>query len=280
MEFTRSKSTCLGGFERLRGTVQVDDQKTRQPIREIAHNCVACSARPASIFCDLDSSVLSNLDPLRTIRTYPARTVVFMESDQPQAAYCLCSGRLKLSSVSAGGKTIILGIATPGDVLGARPLLLGKPHDVTAETIQQTQLCSIRKDAFLNFARRHADVSLRLAGKLSSELSEAHEQIRGVALKQSSERLTDVLLELCQTHGEPTPEGITLQTNFCQEELAALVGVSRRTLNRALAKLRCLGIIDCGRRSIRIRNRTALRNWLATQELPPVVLPGQNSSSG
>ena len=222
--------------------------------------CLSCVSWPGSIFCNLSPASLGELEQSKTTRIYQAGASVFREADQPQAVYCVGSGFLKLSRSSPGGRAVVFGIAKGGDVLGVRPLLLGKPHDLTAEATEETRLCLIPRNDFLDFLGRNGDVSLRLAQKLSLELGEAYQQVYGVALKSAVERLADVLLALCQSHGQPVPEGIGLMTNMGQNELAEMAGMSRRNLNRALGTLRGQGLIECRRRSIVVRNIVALRN--------------------
>ncbi|MEK7753424.1 MAG: Crp/Fnr family transcriptional regulator [Acidobacteriota bacterium] len=224
--------------------------------------CFACSSRPGGIFSGLDHSSLVELDRLRQTSTYPAGVLVYSEADRPRAAYCLCSGRLKLSSSSPDGRTVILGIAASGDVLGVRPLLLGSPHDHTAETLEESRICFVPKDSFLSFMKRNPDVSLKLSQKLSRELGQAYRQVCSLVLKPATERLAEVLLALCRTHGQPVPGGIGLNTNMCQDEMAEMVGLSRRSLNRALGTLRGQGLIECRRRFIIVRNHAALQNCL------------------
>jgi len=228
--------------------------------------CFACTSKPGSIFRDLDPNCLKELDQLRQTSVYPAGATVFLEADQPRAVYCVGAGRVKLSRSSPDGRAVVVGIATKGDVLGVRPLLLGERHDITAETLEESRLCFVPKNVFLGVLKRNGDVSLRLAQRLSVELGEAYRQVCGVVFKPTPERLAELLLSLCQTQGEPVPEGIGLKTHMCQDELAERVGASRRSLNRALGILRSHGLIECRRRFIIVRDFAALQNWL----IPPV----------
>lgn len=229
-----------------------------------AENCSSCTSKPGSVFCDLPAASLLELNQLKQTRAYGPGTSVFREGDQPRAVYCVGTGFLKLSRSSPDGRTVVLGIAKAGDVLGVRPLLLDKPHDLTAEAAQEARICFIPRMAFLGFLRHNGDVSLRLAQKLSTRLDDAYQQVYGVSLKPAVERLADVLLALCQTHGQPVPEGIGVMNHLCQDELAELVGMSRRNLNRALGTLRAKGLIECRRRSIVVRNIAALQNCRAS----------------
>ncbi|MEK7406380.1 MAG: Crp/Fnr family transcriptional regulator, partial [Acidobacteriota bacterium] len=205
------------------------------------------------------------MDRLRQSNIYPCGAIVFLEGDQPRGAYCVCGGRVKLSSVSSDGRGVIFGIVSAGEVLGVRSLLSGRPHDLTAETLERTQLCFISRDEFLRFLHHNGDVSLRLAQRLSNELYDAYYQVRGAVLQRSDERLTELLLVLCETHGKRTGEGISITSNLSQQELAEMIGVSRRSLTRTLARLKRLRIIECQRRHILIRDVAALRNWLSAQ---------------
>jgi CRP/FNR family cyclic AMP-dependent transcriptional regulator len=256
--FGRRKSELLCGRMQLNLLLYTDFQMATLKNTQTTVSCMACSVRSSGIFCDLDRPRLLELEQLRRGSIYPAGVIVFLEGDQPKAAYCVCSGRLKLSTCSPDGRSVILGLAGGGDVLGVRALLLGRSHDVTAETLERTQLSSIAGEDFLAFLRRNGDVSLRLAQRLSSELYEAYRQVGDAALKGSSERLTELLLALCQTQGEPTSEGISLRLRLSQEEMAQLVGTSRRSVTRALTQLRHLGIIEYRKSSILVHDRIAL----------------------
>lgn len=225
-------------------------------------SCGTCTSRAGSIFCCVNEGCTSELDHLRRMTIHPAGSLVFLSGEQPRGVFCVGAGRVKLWRSSPDGQSLILGIATSGDVLGVRPLLLGVPHDLSAEAIEPTRLCFIPRNAFLDYLKHNGDVSLRLAEKLSAELGAAYRQVCGVVLKPTLERLTELLLSLGQVHGEPVSAGMGSKVNIGQDELAELAGVSRRSLNRALAALRDKSLIECKRRFIIIHDLTALQKCL------------------
>ena len=207
------------------------------------------------------------LDRIQQRSVFDDGNVIFTKGDQPEGVYCVCSGRVKLSIYSSDGRAVIVGIATAGDIIGVKALLSEKSHILTAETLEMTQLRFIKRDDFLNLLRRNGDVGLRLAQKLSNELYGAYQEIGDVTLKQSYQRLAELLLRLCQTHGNPTPKGVKLKMNLNQEELAEMIGTSRRTLTRALTKLKSLGLIECQHLSIIVLDMIALGNILLSKDL-------------
>lgn len=247
-----------------------------QPSRSAVDCCFACSCKPGSIFADLDADSLMELDRRRQASIYPAGATVFLQDDQPRAIYCVGTGRVKLSHGTADGRSIALGIAAPGDVLGVRPMLLGTAHDHAAETLEETRLCFIPKQDFLDFLARNSTVSLRLARKLSAELDEAYRQVSGAALKSTTQRVAELILALSRAQ-DSVAAASSLSTRMCQDELAEFLGVSRRSLSRALAALRNRGLIECRRRLIVVRDSAALRKSLASltdlDADPPASLP-------
>jgi CRP/FNR family transcriptional regulator len=119
------------------------------------------------------------------------------------------------------------------------------------------------KGDFLGFLRRNGSVSLRLAESLGEELSSVYGDLRTAALAGSEERLASLLLRLCDDFGELTPEGIVIKLGLSQDDMAEMAGMSRRTLTRALDKLKKMDLIECRRRITIVRDKTALQNLLS-----------------
>lgn len=227
------------------------------------NSCLTCGSRADSIFCDLDQPRLQELEAIQQKLIYPGGTVLFLEGERPRGVYCVCSGHIKLSIHSADGRAVTAGYASAGSLVGIRAVLSGAPHDLTAKTVEESQLSFMDREDFLGFLRRYGDVSLRLSEALGAELSESYEDLKNIALSSSYERLVSLLLRLCDKHGEPTSEGILIKLNLSQEELAEMAGMSRRTLSRAVQKLKRMRIIECDRRLMIIKDRSSLDKLLS-----------------
>ena len=63
----------------------------------------------------------------------------------------LWAGQVKLSISSSSGKTLILRVAKPGEILGLMAAMSDSPYEVTAETLHPCQVAFIRRDDFLRF---------------------------------------------------------------------------------------------------------------------------------
>ncbi len=128
--------------------------------------------------------------------------------------------------------------------------------------MEESKLNFVDKEDFLAFLRRDGGVCLRLAESLCEELSRTYADLKNAALAGPEERLASLLLRLCEEVGEPTPDGFVINMGVCQEEMAEMAGMSRRTLTRAINKLRRMELIKCGRRVTVVRDKTALQNLI------------------
>jgi CRP/FNR family transcriptional regulator len=169
---------------------------------------------------------------------------------------------VKLSAHSPDGRGIVAGYPSAGSVIGVREVISGEPHDFTARTVEESEIGFMDKERFLGLLAGNGSVCLRLARSLGDELSRAYADLRNAALAGPEERLASLLLRLCEEYGEPAPEGMVIRLGVSQEEMAEMAGMSRRTLTRALEKLKKMDLVKCGRRITIVKNKSALRNLL------------------
>jgi CRP/FNR family transcriptional regulator, cyclic AMP receptor protein len=205
---------------------------------ELTEDCVLCKLRHAGFFCDLPKQSIDDFDKIKYASVFPPGAVLFVEGQSPRGVYVICNGRVKLTTTSREGKTLILRIAQPGEVLGLHGTVSGDPYELTAETLQPCQLDFVKRDEFLHFLETHGDACLRAAQHLSEDCQNAYEMIRSLGLSHSvSEKLARLLLEWAND-GEPTSEGIRIKIALTHEEIAQLIGTSRETVTRLLGEFR------------------------------------------
>ena len=103
--------------------------------------------------------------------------------------FVLCEGRAKLSTTSRDGKTLIVRIAEPGEILGLHAVITGGPYELSVETMQPSQLNFVGRQDLLRFLQEHADASLRANAHLARDCSDVYGVVRNIGLSHSvSER--------------------------------------------------------------------------------------------
>jgi CRP/FNR family transcriptional regulator len=203
-----------------------------------ARRCGTCELRPTRMFCSLSAETLADFDAIGVHSILPRGAMLFQENAPGQAVYVMCSGQVKLSCSSREGKTLILKIAVPGDLLGLGAVISGSNYEVTAETVQPTEIKSIRREEFLSFLKKHGEASMHVAKALSEEYKAAFFDARRLALSGSTAgRLAGVLLDWGRAESCGKPE-MRLTMALTHEELANLVGCSRETMTRMLGRFK------------------------------------------
>src|ERR1700739_3383646 len=123
---------------------------------EIIENCLACPHREERLFCNLSEPSVRALAAITSSAAYPKGATLFVEGQPARGVFVLCSGRVKLSTSSADGKTLILRISEPGEVLGLPATVTGTSYELTADVIEPTQANFISRQDFLFFFRETA----------------------------------------------------------------------------------------------------------------------------
>lgn len=230
----------------------------------IIDNCLVCKFRKDSFFCALPRPALESLDRIKVATLVPKHTTIFVDGESPRGIYILCQGQAKLSMTDAEGKTLVVGVAESGEVLGLHAVITGEPHELTAETLQPSQFSFVRRSDFLSFLKEHGDACLHAAVHLSHNCQSAVDLIRSIGMSHRvDERLAKCLLRW-STQGQHTNGAIRVNLNMTHEEIAEFVGTSRETVSRLLSKLRHGRIAQLDGGTLLIHNRSALERLVAS----------------
>lgn len=212
----------------------MSSRPTTRPARE----CGICELRTSRMFCNLNTASLANFESIGIQTTLPKGAKIFHEDRPSNSVFVICTGQVKLSCTSKDGRTLILKIALPGDVLGLGAVISGSKYEVTAEAIESTEIKSIRRGDFLSFIEKHGEASLHAAKALSEEYKAAFFDARRLALSGSAAgRLAGVLLDWGKAASWGKSE-MRFTMALTHEELANLVGSSRETVTRMLGRFK------------------------------------------
>jgi len=225
---------------------------------ELDENCQSCKVRANGFFCQLGPAALEHFNTIKTSASYPAGAVLFLEKQDPRGAFVLCAGEVKLSISSSGGKTLILRIAKPGEILGLMATLSGSPYEVTAETLRPCQVAYVRRDDFLALVAKHPEVCKGVVRQLSTLYAGACQQLRTVGLSASApEKLARLLLEW-SGEAKDSKLGAPIKLPLTHEEIAALIGSTRETVTRTLSEFKSRQLVTLQGSTLVICNRPAL----------------------
>jgi CRP/FNR family transcriptional regulator, cyclic AMP receptor protein len=230
--------------------------------RKMIENCSQCTARHADAFCGLSPSALSYFAGAGHRYLHPSRAVLFVEGQAPRGVFMVCSGAVKLFTTSNEGKTLILRMAGPGDIIGLSALLTNSEYELTAETTVPSQLNFIRRDTFLSLIQRNPEFGFNAARCLSREYEYACQEIHSLAMARSSAgKLARLLLSWTSTEKQGTET--RLHSTPTHEEMAQMIGASRETVTRLMGQLKKKQWVRQEGPTLVISNRSALEAMIA-----------------
>jgi CRP/FNR family transcriptional regulator, cyclic AMP receptor protein len=232
---------------------------------DVHNSCIECTVRAERVFCNMSLESVAELDAIKFTGIYPKGSLLFVEGEDPRGIFILCSGRAKLTTSSTEGKTLIVKVAEAGEVLGASATILGKPYEVSAETLEPSQMNFIKRDDFLKFLNTYVDACMHTAQQLSQKYQSAQREIRSLGLSQTtSEKLARLLLDWTASNGEETPRGTRLAVLLTHEEIAQMIGTTRETVTRILSDFKKRRIIEVKGSNIFLLAKETLEGMIST----------------
>jgi CRP/FNR family transcriptional regulator len=171
----------------------------------------------------------------------------------------LCKGRVKLTMNLSDGKTLIVGICEPGELLGLNAVVSGEPYELTVEALEPCQVNFVRRDDFLKLVREHPESSAAAMRQLSTGYRQACQEIRYLGLSQSArEKVAQFLLET-SAKGQETSQGKRFQLGLTHKEISQVVGISRETVTRTMTQFKDKMLIVTKGSTVVIRNEAGLK---------------------
>jgi CRP/FNR family transcriptional regulator, cyclic AMP receptor protein len=247
------------------GCILRDGELMRAPYGlEIIESCLICPHREDRLFCDLPPAALQGLAAITSPAAYPKGATLFVEGQPSRGVFVLCGGRVKLSTSSADGKSLIVRIAETGEVLGLPATVTGKPYELTAEVIEPSQANFIARQDFLAFLREHGEAALRVAQQLGETYHSAIAEMRTIGLSHSAgEKLARFLLDLSEDRGDANGE-IRVTLTLTHEEIAQMIGTSRETVTRLFADFKKQQLLQVKGSTLIIKNKAGLESVLSS----------------
>jgi CRP-like cAMP-binding protein len=208
--------------------------------------------RKAPIFTGLDASAADALRASMNLVKLRKGQSLFKEGDDGDHLFVISSGKVKLGTKSVDGRENLLMILGPGDMFGELSLFDSGPRTATATAVTDSKLLALGQDKVIPWVKEHPEVSLQLLARLASRLRRTNEVVGDLVFSDVPGRVAKALIDLGVKFGDKRTEGLFVNHDLTQEELAQLVGASRETVNKALADFAQRGWLRLEARSVMI----------------------------
>ena len=211
----------------------------------------------SELFSQWPDDSLRQLQPSARLVRYNRRTLVMSHDRHCRELLCVVSGCIEISCVNAMGDKYVNAIVGPGSTVPIVRLLRDIPLSYSYHAPLDSTILHLPADAVT--AQLDARPEL---WKGIAELA-LHRQLASVQLLQqrqlanNRQRLASTLADLARIRGSDAKDGaFTITIN--QTELAAMLGVTRQTVNKELGWLTEQGIVDVAYGRIVVREMARL----------------------
>jgi len=184
---------------------------------------------------------------------------LFAEGTEGDKLYIIITGKIKLTKAAPDGRENLLSVHGPGEMFGELSLFDPVPRTASATAVTDAELAGIGHDDVRAWLATRPEVAMHLLQALAQRLRRINEVKADLVFTDVPGRVAKALLDLAERFGVPNSEGIQVNHDLTQEELAQLVGASRETVNKALADFAARGWVQLAAKSVLVVDTDRLR---------------------
>jgi CRP-like cAMP-binding protein len=188
----------------------------------------------------------------------PAGTILFRRGEPCSGFHVVVYGQVKLAFGAADGSEKVVEILGPGSSFGEAVMFLDKPYVVFAETLADSLLLAIGKQAIFAELERNPRFARKMLAGLAQRLHRLVHDLEAYTLRSGTQRVIGYLLR--DFAEEARPQGaIEVALATSKGVLASRLNITREHFSRILHDLSQSGLIEVHGRIIRILDPERLR---------------------
>ena len=213
------------------------------------------------ILASLDAADRSSLEAELVPRTFRKGEVIFHASDPGESLHLIESGLAAIRVTSPYGDELTLNVLGPGSYVGELALIRSdRQRTATAVALEATKTRMLTRAAFDRARRLRPALEQFLLEMLADRVDALGARLLETSYESVDRRCGRRLLELAQALGDGKS---SVTVPLTQEDVAALVGSTRPTVNQALRKMEGRGWLKLTRGRIEICKPADLAEWVS-----------------
>lgn len=218
------------------------------------HRCTECSKNDCLINIYCSKQWKQTFDQQKTINTYLERQSIFSEGNLKFGVHFICNGKVKIFNTGKNDRHHIIRLVTSGNILDLEEYT-EKNYKISCTALGNTVVCFVEKEFFLNLLKENPKFSLALIQYYAKELGYTALRQQHLVFCNVKGRVAEALLMIKKYFGIAVEEGVLLDVNLSQQDIADIAGTVVEEVNRALSVFKKGKIIDYHR-----KNKILLRN--------------------
>lgn len=204
---------------------------------------------------EVPERVANKARTLASLRTYPARSFLFHAGERSDSVLIAHRGLLRVDRTNHEGRRVLLDLAVPGDLVGELGVIDDAPRSANISTIGEATAYVLSAEMFRALMHDEPLFHTAVLQRVVRRLRALSMQLVQTSTLDAPARMATRIVRLVEIQsGAETDLGqpIDLKLPITQEELGEWAGLSREGAVKGIATLRSVGLIETGRKRIRV----------------------------
>lgn len=212
--------------------------------------CENCIVRQFNSLRAISKEELKKVSNSKTYKKIKKGEALFEEGEKLDGVYCVRDGVSKLSKLSANGKDQIVKLASKGEVMGQRSVIVGESTNLSAVAVSDMEVCFIPKEIISDTLNTNPNFAVEVLRHMAHDLKEADDVIVNMSQKTVKQRMAEAFLYLDKNYGHDD-EGF-LKLALSREDYANVVGTATESCIRIISEFKKKGFIKTSGKKIGI----------------------------
>jgi CRP-like cAMP-binding protein len=199
--------------------------------------------REAALFATMPDKEIEQISESLIKRTFRKDMVIFHQDNLGSDLFLIESGKVRIFLMSKDGHEITVNIIGAGECFGELSMLDGKPRSAGALAMERTVTYCLKREDFLHLFEANPRIARNVLEIVVQRLRYNTKYAESLAFLDVNGRVALRLLELVDQQGS-REDGVLIDLNLTQLDLARWVASSRETVNRVLSNFQNESIIN------------------------------------
>jgi CRP/FNR family cyclic AMP-dependent transcriptional regulator len=233
---------------------------------EIAYNYRHMELDSVPLFAGLTSHQRDWLRSRLYARKFPAGIDMIVSGAPGEMLYIILSGTMKVYVPQPDGTDVFIAIMGPGDTVGELAIVDQSGRSANVLTLEESQVMWMSQADFQEALMTMPLLARNLLRILSTRLRNTTNHFQAIASLDVDRRVARQILTFAGQYGRANSSGqVTIPIRLTQNDLAELIGASRKRVNQAMVVFKREGWVSVDMEyHITVNDQPALEGFLAS----------------
>ena len=165
-------------------------------------------------FSLLTDKELELIDAIAVNKKFKKGEYIFFEGESGDKFFIIKKGQVKLTKMIKNGDEQILNIFSDNDIIAEIVAFDKGNYPASAITMTDTNVIVFDQSELENLILKHPSIGLKLLREMSGRLRRAQQNVRDLALKDSSARVAGLLIFLAEKYGKNKNNNVILDISL------------------------------------------------------------------